>query len=147
MPSGGGLRFLLIGVVIGFVLGQGYTPTDVIAGAGTLWRIITGKEGKKNTSPTAYVIYPRDEAIFRIEDEIALEGMGIDAEDGELEGNALIWMSDEGKQLRSGRNVTLPIDENLSPGWRTITLTAKDRAGGEGTATISIYVVQRKPKP
>ena len=132
MKFGGGLRFLLIGVVIGFVLGQGYTLTDVIESAGTLWRIITGKEGKGNTSPTAHLIHPDEGEIFRHDEEIVLKGMGIDAEDGELGDKALTWTLDGGGKIKPGRESDIPVEERLYK-WQELELTATDRAGAQGT--------------
>jgi len=37
MEFGAGLRFLIIGVAVGFLLGQVYTPRDVARGLGQLW--------------------------------------------------------------------------------------------------------------
>lgn len=37
MEFGAGLRFLIIGVAVGFLLGQVYTPRDVARGVGQLW--------------------------------------------------------------------------------------------------------------
>ena len=45
MEFGAGLRFLVIGVVVGFLLGQVYTPRDVARGLGQLWsRLSPGVE-------------------------------------------------------------------------------------------------------
>lgn len=146
MKFGGGLRFLLIGAVIGFVLGQVYTPTHVIQGARTLWRTIMGQGSETNTPPLARLDHPRDGEIFRHDDEIILKGRVIDTEDQGLGDDALTWTLDGGGKIKPGRESDIPLKERLYK-WQKLKLTATDRAGAQGTATILIYIVPPKPKP
>ncbi|MEJ2546793.1 MAG: leishmanolysin-related zinc metalloendopeptidase [Gemmatimonadota bacterium] len=66
---------------------------------------------------------------------------GTDAESGSLTGSALLWQSDLDGVLGSGGSVTR---SDLSTGTHQITLAATDPSGGNGTASISISIVENQ---
>ena len=64
-------------------------------------------------------------------------GSAMDAEDGELTGGALVWTSDVDGQIGTGKEFSAA----LSEGTHTVTLTATDSDGNEGTDAITFDVV------
>ena len=67
---------------------------------------------------------------------VVLQGSATDAEDGGLVGASLRWALD-GADIGSGQTQTI---EGLAPGSYTLTLTARDAAGKEATATQTLTV-------
>ncbi|MCS6816355.1 MAG: hypothetical protein NZ746_03130 [Blastocatellia bacterium] len=91
--------------------------------------------------PFVAIYAPPDDFIFRPDQLIRLQGMANDREDGELPENALEWTSDRDGPLGRGRNVEL---RRLSPGVHKITLTATDRDGQKGQASIIVRVAEQR---
>ena len=69
---------------------------------------------------------------------MALVGSAYDPEDGSLEGSHLSWTSSLDGDLGTGELLFAP---DLSRGQHTITVTARDSEGNEGSASIRIKVV------
>ena len=89
-----------------------------------------------NTPPTATITSPAFFATFLTTDGIAFNGSGNDTEDGNLVGASLVWTSSTDGLIGTGTSVT----RSLSAGGHTITLTATDSDGAEGTAIRTISV-------
>jgi hypothetical protein len=90
--------------------------------------------------PKVYILSPQDRAVIYPGQWLHLSGLAEDREDGLLRDAALVWMLDDVTEMGAGRQLTL---FNPSPGMHTITLTATDSDGNEGTATVSIFVGHR----
>src|SRR5206468_3881592 len=71
-------------------------------------------------------------------DAVALTGLALDAEDGDLTAS-ILWASSRNGVLGIGGTIT----PTLSPGTHTITATVTDRDGRVGTKQIAIVVDAR----
>jgi hypothetical protein len=87
--------------------------------------------------PTAEIASPDDGASFRRPEAVLLLGQGVDLEDGEVRGAALVWSSDRDGVLGTGNSLVTP---DLSRGQHLITLSATDADGMSHTANVTIYV-------
>ena len=96
-----------------------------------------------NTSPVPIIASPPDGAVYAYNDAITLTGSAADAEDGSLEGDALVWASSEDGPLGTGVEVVLA-GETLSAGIHDLTLTATDFDDGSGTAWVTITVEENQ---
>jgi hypothetical protein len=86
--------------------------------------------------PTAAIAAPLDGATYRLGDRIHFEGSGWDFEDGDLSGSTLVWT--EGTTQRgTGKSFDL---SNLPAGDHAITLTATDKDGHTGSASVTIHI-------
>ncbi len=88
-------------------------------------------------APAAQIASPADGTMFRRPEAVFLLGRGVDLEDGELRGASLVWRSNWDGLLGTGNHIVTP---DLSHGRHEITLTATDRDGASGAASITIYV-------
>jgi hypothetical protein len=87
---------------------------------------------------------PADGSRFDEGEPVTLGGTALDAEDGMLEGESVVWSSDKDGILASGTTVTVV---NLSVGDHTITLTATDSEFATGEDAILIGVDALPPQP
>lgn len=90
------------------------------------------------TAPVVTITSPVNGTVFDQGQAIVLQGTAIDTQDGPLPGSALGWTSDRAGNLGSGAQVTFG---NAALGTHRIVLSATDRAGNVGLASISITVV------
>jgi hypothetical protein len=74
-------------------------------------------------------------------DPVTFVGSATDPESGSLTGDALLWQSDLDGVLGNGSSITR---SDLSTGTHQITLAATDPAGGNGTASISVSIVENQ---
>lgn len=132
---------------------------DAPLGTGKLLRINTLKAGKHlvtltatdsfsqsvtdfilitvvNSLPVPLIISPADGSIFDDTDGINFRGSSTDAEDGELTGTSLSWVSNLDGFLGNGIQSTA----RLSPGVHTISLIVRDSHGEQAMATINVTV-------
>jgi len=86
--------------------------------------------------PSVFITSPLDGWVLRPDLPVVLRGYGYDQLFNDLPADALRWSSDRNGDLGSGEIVEV----SLSPGWHTITLTARDGAGLTTRDTIRIYV-------
>jgi hypothetical protein len=91
--------------------------------------------------PFVVIHAPLNDAIFRPDQLIRLEGMASDREDGGLPEKALEWTSDRDGVLGHGATVDV---RRLSPGVHKITLTATDSDGQSGQASIFVRVTEQR---
>lgn len=89
-------------------------------------------------TPEARIISPGDGSIFTNGQTIVFEGNATDLEEGNLDGDAIQWVSDEQGVLGTGRSLGIT---NLIAGTHVITLMATDQSGSVGVATIQIEIV------
>jgi len=92
--------------------------------------------------PIAFVTSPRNGERFVHGDDIYFKGSGLDAEDGALSGDVLVWSSNRDGVIGKGSNLT---KTDLSVGDHTITLTATNSRGKKTYLMLSINVTSRPP--
>ncbi|HKK90498.1 MAG TPA: hypothetical protein VJ936_03805 [Desulfobacteraceae bacterium] len=90
-----------------------------------------------NTSPNVDITSPSTDMSFNLGEIISFEGVGTDAEDGDLTGDALVWSSNVNGGIGTGVSIAVDV---LSQGEHTITLTATDSKGSSSNAFIIITV-------
>ena len=88
-------------------------------------------------APEAYILSPDDGSSFAQGAQILFRGGGYDAEDGELAGSSLVWISDVDGVLGQGNVLSV---SNLSLGNHRIALTAADGEGKTATASIQTRI-------
>lgn len=91
----------------------------------------------KNTRPTASISFPKDGATYALKETILFNGEGSDPEDGDLDGESLVWRSSIYGNFGTGREKTVAY---FPVGTHKITLTVKDKNGAVDTAQISITI-------
>lgn len=90
-----------------------------------------------NTSPSASIDGPEDEANVDEGVEITFQGSASDPEDGDLTGGSLVWESDRDGEIGTGATVGT---SDLSQGHHTVTLTATDSEGASATQQVGVLV-------
>jgi len=135
-----------------FGYSESYTTSSLPAGTHTITFIAWGNDDNEdsnlsdsitiviqNTPPMATLIQPENRSSFNVGDNISFEGTGLDAEDGELTGASLIWISDiDGQFEETGTSFKT---NALSMGIHTITLQVTDSQGAIDTKTVSITII------
>ncbi|MCL7973601.1 MAG: hypothetical protein M8835_03495 [marine benthic group bacterium] len=94
-----------------------------------------------NQRPVATISSPSTGSQAFAGDPVTFVGSATDPESGSLTGDALLWQSDLDGVLGNGTSVTR---SDLSTGTHQITLAAADPAGGNGTASISVSIVENQ---
>ena len=89
--------------------------------------------------PTALIEFPSDQASFVIGENVLLSGDGVDLEDGSLPETALSWTSSLDGALGTGSWLER---SDLRLGTHLITLTVRDSAGNQSSASVTIYIRQ-----
>jgi PKD repeat protein len=92
-----------------------------------------------DTDPVASITSPANASIFDEGQPIDLVGSATDSQGGMVTGGALIWTSDRAGVIGSGTRVSFT---NAALGAHRIVLTATDRSGRRGIASISLTVVR-----
>ncbi|MDP1919378.1 MAG: PKD domain-containing protein, partial [Myxococcales bacterium] len=95
--------------------------------------------GVTDTEPVASIASPANASLFDEGQAIELLGSATDVEDGALTGGALVWTSDRAGVIGSGPRVSFT---NAALGAHRIVLTATDRSGRTGIASVSLTVVR-----
>jgi hypothetical protein len=90
--------------------------------------------------PQLYITTPGNGSAVPPSSAVALEGLGIDLEDGNLADSDLQWTSSKDGALGSGAAL---IVSSLSSGLHTITLTGKDSDNNSVNASIQLFVGNR----
>jgi hypothetical protein len=94
-----------------------------------------------NERPVATINSPSTGSQAFAGDPVTFVGSATDPESGSLTGDALLWQSDLDGVLGNGSSITR---SDLSTGTHQITLAATDPAGGNGTASISVSIVENQ---
>ena len=95
-------------------------------------------------APEVSISTPLNNDLYVGDQMIILDGMGLDIEDGILDGSRLSWSSNLNGPLGTGNSLAINAS-TLLEGTHTITLTASDSTSRTGTATISIRVFRNRP--
>ena len=98
----------------------------------------------ENAPPIVNITSPADGSRFDEGEPVTLGGTALDAEDGMLEGESVVWSSNKDGILASGTTVTVV---NLSVGDHVITFTGTDSDTATGDDVISIGIDGRPPQP
>lgn len=98
-----------------------------------------GKESPEGPggSPVASIENPSESDIFQGSDWITFVGSGNDPEDGELQGDSLVWTSHTDGLLGTGERLQV---NDLSAGAHGITLAVTDTRGNSGFDCVTILV-------
>ena len=94
--------------------------------------------GAPNTAPTASIATPASASVFADGELVSFSGSGADAEDGDVSAS-LVWTSNLDGQIGSGASFSTA---GLSVGNHTITATATDSGGLQGSDSITLEVQQ-----
>jgi hypothetical protein len=98
----------------------------------------------ENAPPIVNITSPADGSRFDEGEPVTLGGTALDAEDGMLEGESVVWSSDKDGILATGTTVAIA---NLSVGDHTITLTGTDSDFATGDDVISVGIDALPPQP
>lgn len=98
----------------------------------------------ENAPPVVNITNPADGTRFEEGQPVPLRATALDAEDGLLEGESVVWSSDKDGAIAIG---TAANPVNLSVGEHTITATATDSDFATTDAQISIGIDARPPQP
>ncbi len=90
-----------------------------------------------NLAPVVVITAPLTSSTFDDGSIITLIGSANDSEDGVLPGTSLVWTSDRDGQIGTGLTIN---STTLSRNTHVVTLTATDRSGAMGTATVTLTV-------
>ena len=99
---------------------------------------ITAPFGIASHDPRPSILSPGRFAVVGPGQTISLEGSAFDVEDGGLIGASLEWSVDGGPALATGDLATIQAGDLGSPGSHTIRLTATDRDGNTGVASVTV---------
>lgn len=96
-----------------------------------------GMTPPENSSPSASIDGPEDEANFDEGVAIAFQATASDPEDGDLTGESVVWESDVDGEFGTGPSVDA---SDLSLGHHIVTLTVTDSEGATATDQIGVRV-------
>lgn len=94
------------------------------------------------TPPTVTITHPANDASFFDDEPVLFEGSADDVEDGALTGESLVWTSDLDGTFGTGTSFSA---DTLSVGLHEITLSATDRHGNVGSASVSVSITVDDP--
>lgn len=103
-----------------------------------------GSAPSRNQSPAVTITAPLDASSFEAGTPVTFAGAAVDPEDGPLQPEVLTWSSDRDGNLGKGANLTL---STLSIGPHIVTLTARDRQGQSGFATVRVTIFSSNVSP
>lgn len=90
-------------------------------------------------TPYAQINHPAEGDLPRTTaEDVPFVGIGRDVEDGDLQDDSLVWISDLDGQIGTGES----FEQALSAGTHTITLTATDTDANSDNATVTVEVTE-----
>ena len=131
----GGLGLIITGNVMvdGDELGE---PNNVVLDNDKdldKFRAWTSAAKKNGAQIWAQINHPGDGETRKVGVDIPLIGLANDPQDGAIPGASLVWTSDLDGQIGTGTEFNAPLN---TVGVHTVTLTATDIDGNEGTASL-----------
>lgn len=96
-----------------------------------------------NDAPKLTISSPGPSAVVAVGQAVTFAGSATDTEDGAIDPSALVWKSDKDGVIGNGATFERT---NLSPGPHRITVSAKDRAGETGSASVRVEIKNEKPQ-
>jgi hypothetical protein len=87
-------------------------------------------------APFVGIIAPTDRQVIAGGETVTLQGLATDHEDGMLPDSTFLWTSSQDGTLGVGNR----LQAALSPGEHVLTLTATDRDGQQGQASVVVQV-------
>jgi PKD repeat protein len=139
-------------------LGTGRQVSGVLLSAGSHTLTLTGRDSMNatasasvlvtvtapdQTAPVVTITSPANGYTLFEGTPLTLEGSATDAQEGPLPGSALRWSSSLAGALGTGS----PLTVSLTRGTHQVTLAARDTAGNEGIAQISVVVLVPNAPP
>ena len=112
------------------------TVTDA-AGLSDTDNVSITVEAQAAVPPTVTITNPADMSEFDVGADVVFSGSAVDKDLNVIDGADLEWSSDVDGVLGTGTDLTV---NTLSEGDHTITLTATDGDGVDGTASITVTV-------
>jgi hypothetical protein len=105
-----------------------------------------GKEKRKlevvNDAPAVSIMEPAQGQKVGVGQPLTVRGSATDTEDGVIPAETLAWRDSLEGDLGTGPALTV---SHLRPGVHELTLVARDRAGAEGKAKVSVEVTNQPP--
>lgn len=145
------------GALLTTAVGGTATATYLTPGTKTISLTVTDAGGLTNTTTSSVaVLSPANQApVVAITaptsgssvvqgTSVTFAGSGNDNEDGALSGASLVWTSNIGGQLGTGKTGSI---SSLAVGTHTITLTAKDSQGATSSASVTLTVTAANKPP
>lgn len=126
--------------------GETFSRSDLSSGDHTITLEATDSRNASTTTsveitvegdPVVTISSPADSSIFDEGTTVSLQGSAEDPGEGPLSGSSLVWSSDADGELGTGESVS---ESGLSSGPHTITLTATDSDGNQGSASVELVV-------
>lgn len=128
-----------------------YTTSDLSDAKTYFWQVyaidIFGNSGigsmiwsftaSANNLPIATIIIPEEDTSYTADSTLVFAGSGSDSEDGDLNGEYLVWSSDVDGLIGTGETCS---SDTLIAGVHQITLTATDSEGATGIDTVEINI-------
>ncbi|MDQ3034840.1 MAG: hypothetical protein M3Y87_20690 [Myxococcota bacterium] len=90
-------------------------------------------------APVADIFHPGEGEMRQAGRAVPMIGSAVDAEDGDLTGDAMIWTTDREGEIGRGRTFDWT---PVTLGAQTITLSARDSDGRTGTDSVTLTIIE-----
>jgi hypothetical protein len=112
------------------------TASDGFHTASDTW----GPLSLPDAAPQVTIFHPEEGAVIGSRDQLALNALAVDLEDGLLDGSQVRWQDQTGRTLGEGARL---IVEGLPVGEHRLLVTATDGGGQSAEAELSLTVFER----